>query len=336
MMRLHAAALCVLLHAVRAEFTPLLSHFRVVLVAPSQPGNVGVISRSCANFECPSLHIVDPQYDRSDAEASSYERRFAVQEQALSLLRNAEVHETLSDALADCTAAVAFTRRRGVDRMETANVVAVGGLAELGDQVVRDGGSQIALVFGREASGLLSSEVLECTHVCEIATSAVQGSMSLPSAATFALGRTFEEALAAEEAQSSADGGTDALRPLGGDTTNLRAARHRPRATAGGSDTPSTEPGQGRSRAATLATLEEVRRFVDRWEQLTTASDEIEDGASTSGWVRTSRGARPATTHGRATLMLRRILHRARPTSRELRALHGVLGALERERSDVA
>ena len=27
--------------------------------------------------------------------------------------------------------------------------------------------------------------------------------------------------------------------------------------------------------------------------------------------------------------MLRRLLHRAQPTSRELRALHGVLGALE-------
>ena len=37
----------------------------------------------------------------------------------------------------------------------------------------------VALVFGREADGLRSSELFQCTHTCEIATSASHGSLNL-------------------------------------------------------------------------------------------------------------------------------------------------------------
>ena len=163
-----------------------------------------------------------------------------MQEHAQNLLRDAPVHSSLSEALADCVTAVAFTRRRGVDRFESANVVAVSDLADLGERLALDSSGhgsgdatakKVALVFGNEVNGLRSSEVLQCTHICEIATSAVQGSMSLPSAATFALGRTFEEALATESARLPDSGA--APRPLGGDVTNLRAARHRRQPTGG-------------------------------------------------------------------------------------------------------
>ena len=71
---------------------PLLDQFRVVSVGASQPGNVGMIARACANFECAQLALVAPEYDRADDESGSFERRFAVQEAALTLLRDAPTH----------------------------------------------------------------------------------------------------------------------------------------------------------------------------------------------------------------------------------------------------
>ena len=103
---------------------PLLSNFRVVSVGASQPGNVGMIARACANFECPQLALVAPEYDRADDESGSFERRFAVQEAALTLLRDAPTHASLDAALDGCSVAVGFIRRRGVARSASALQVA--------------------------------------------------------------------------------------------------------------------------------------------------------------------------------------------------------------------
>lgn len=328
---------------------PLLLHdFRIVLVGPSQAGNVGMIARSCANFECPSLHLVSPEYDRGLPTSTSLERQFAVQEVAQELLSQARVHNTLADALAGCTAAVGFTRRRGVERSESANFMTVGGLANLAAEfssaesgTAEDAarGGRIALVFGREASGLTSSELLLCTHACEIATSAAQGSMSLPAAVSFALGRSFEEALALETSglnnELQAD---DALnsgpavprRALGGDTTSKRSAKIRPHGLVG--------TGSHDILPAAMATIDEMEALMKRWEALM-AREGDDDQSSTSPMgiavpsggrsVRTARGSRHATKQAKTTAQLRRILQRARPSSRDLRLLHGVLRTLE-------
>ena len=100
-------------------------------------------------------------------------------------------------ALDGCSVAVGFTRRRGVAQSASALQVAPSELAALAA-----GGARVAFVFGREASGLESSELARCSHHCEIATSAVQA-RSLPQAVLYALGRTFEEALAADPAAAA-------------------------------------------------------------------------------------------------------------------------------------
>ena len=274
---------------------PLLSNFRVVSVGASQPGNVGMIARACANFECPQFALVAPEYDRADDESGSFERRFAVQEAALTLLRDAPTHASLDAALDGCSVAVGFTRRRGVARSASALQVAPSELAALAA-----GGARVAFVFGREASGLESSELARCSHHCEIATSAVQGSLSLPQAVLYALGRTFEEALAADPAA--------AARSLGGDVTSPTAAR------LGGDDAPSSlQP----------ATVDEVEALVQRCAQLA-GDDAVAAAGAGDGWVRTSRGKRPPPGAG-PVLVLRRLLQRARPSGRELRAMHSLL-----------
>ena len=98
---------------------PLLHSYRVVLVSPIEAGNVGMASRSCANFECRDLALVSPRYTRSGPIAASHERRFASQETAIGVLDEATMHTSLLDALADCSVAVGFTRRRGKRRAFT-------------------------------------------------------------------------------------------------------------------------------------------------------------------------------------------------------------------------
>ena len=360
----------------------LLQNFRVVLVGPSQAGNVGMIARSCANFECvrtsmfqcgllraccitchncwrsihcwqASLHIVSAEYDREDDDNARNERTFAVQETAQSLLCQAQEHSTLAEALSGCVAAVGFTRRRGIERSESAIFVPVAGLASLPIELSGKSppAGQVALVFGREASGLKSSELLQCTHACEIATSATQGSMSLPAAAGLALARTFEEALHIEASASS-----DHTRRLGGDTTSLRSMRLRPDGLAGTKSTGGIDPDSPvKTGSAPPATLDELEKLIERWDRfyarevLAATSKTLSavanadatcpsiaadnnDLASGQGWVRTSRGSRPEGAHSKATMLLRRLLQRARPSSRDLRLLHGVVRILNDNR----
>lgn len=322
--------------------TSLLGHARVVLVGPSQPGNVGMISRAMANFEVEELYLVNPEYDRSDPENGSFERRFAMQDHAKTILSEAKVCGTLTQALAGCISAVGFTRRRGNMR-SGGNDVVVGGLAQLGAT------QRMALVFGREADGLRSDELLLCTHTCEIPTSGRQGSMSLPAACTVALSRTFESALALESGAS--DEGAPP-RILGGDTTTRRAARLPPPSLAGKVSHAGTSAAdvdvtvsRGGGSQHRPATIEELEHLIIRWESLIARSTAVPKEAGPSagvgadqeadakgqggGWVRTARGSRASTSHGRAAALLKRMLQRAVPSSRELRMLHGVLRQME-------
>lgn len=141
----------------------------VVLVEPQSPGNIGMVCRAMANFGCSRLRLVNP-CRHLDPEA----RKFAVS--AADLLDSAEIFPDLAAALADCRGAVAATRRAGRLRGELTD------LTDLPQQLAAyPAGSRIALVFGREDSGLTTAEVAQCTHAACIATAAF-GSLNLAQA----------------------------------------------------------------------------------------------------------------------------------------------------------
>eukprot|EP00316_Scyphosphaera_apsteinii_P005153 CAMPEP_0119307590 /NCGR_PEP_ID=MMETSP1333-20130426/8046_1 /TAXON_ID=418940 /ORGANISM="Scyphosphaera apsteinii, Strain RCC1455" /LENGTH=284 /DNA_ID=CAMNT_0007311173 /DNA_START=157 /DNA_END=1011 /DNA_ORIENTATION=- len=280
-----------------------------------------MVARACANFECPVLALVAPAYERNLEEMKSQERRFATQEAGSRVLHDVVEYDSLEAALNGCDAAIGFTRRRGVSRSASANQVEVSEIAKLAAQQSSRRG-HVALVFGREADGLRSSELLQCTHSCEIATSAQHGSMNLAAAVTFALGRTFEEALQLEAA--SAEG---PRRQLGADTTSKNARR------LGSNRLGSGESASTSSKSLKLASVDEVEYIVRRCVSLAYANDLLNDPQAAAdgndGWVRTARGTRPATVVHGSVAVLRRLLHRARPTGRELRAMHQMLRNLE-------
>jgi TrmH family RNA methyltransferase len=147
----------------------------VILVEPEQPGNVGFVTRVLANFGVPELRIVgwDP---REDMIAQIYSVR------AHEILDAAEIYDDLSSALEDIDAAWATSARAGRNHSVTRALVP---LESIPDPTSREG--KVALVFGRESSGLTNEELSLCEFAFTISTSDGYPSLNLSHAVAIAL-----------------------------------------------------------------------------------------------------------------------------------------------------
>ncbi len=147
----------------------------VVLVEPESPGNVGFVARTMANFGVESLRIVgtDP---RDDDQAIM----FAVH--AVDILEKAEIHSTLDSAIEDTISAWAATARTGGYNSVTRALVP---LLELPNP--HQFGGNVALVFGRESSGLTNEELSKCDLSFTIPVSERYTSMNLSHAVAVTL-----------------------------------------------------------------------------------------------------------------------------------------------------
>jgi tRNA/rRNA methyltransferase len=150
--------------------TPSLPHVAVVLVAPQNPGNIGMVCRAMANFGAADLRLVNP-CPHLHPEA----RKFAVG--ANHLLGKARLYTELAPAIADLQLTVATTRRGGRLRGELLDIAAVPALAA---GLSPEG--RLGLVFGREDAGLTSDEVALCSHAATVSTAAEVGSLNLSQA----------------------------------------------------------------------------------------------------------------------------------------------------------
>jgi len=144
-----------------------LPNIIIILVAPETPGNVGFTARVMANFGVTHLRIAGKDLRRHE-EA----QRFSVN--AIDILEGAEIYETLEDALNDVQNAWAATARAGRNHSVTRALVP---LRELPDPLSIEG--QLAIVFGRESSGLTNAEVDMCDLAFAIPTSSEYSSMNL-------------------------------------------------------------------------------------------------------------------------------------------------------------
>ena len=135
-------------------------HVRVILVEPLEAGNVGAAARAMKNFGFTDLWITGGKDPRTD-DVSSW---WAVG--AIDVVENATRVETLEEALADCHLAVATTAVRGRHVFEQLTPSDVARLAEeqLGDE------HRLAIVFGREKSGLSGREIALCQRTASIPT----------------------------------------------------------------------------------------------------------------------------------------------------------------------
>jgi tRNA (cytidine32/uridine32-2'-O)-methyltransferase len=134
----------------------MLEQVRIVLVETSHPGNIGAVARAMKNMCLARLALVRPhRYPSAEATARA--------SGADDLLEGAMVTATLDEALADCGLVIgASARRRTVEWPELDP-------RECANEVMRAApAGPVALVFGRENSGLTNDELGRCRFLVHI------------------------------------------------------------------------------------------------------------------------------------------------------------------------
>lgn len=127
-----------------------LSNVRVVLVEPSHPGNIGGAARAMKTMGLSDLALVNPgRYPDPQAEW----RAAGAQD----VLESTQVFESVEAAIADAQWVVGTsTRVRRIPWPLMKAEDAVAGIVE------RQASQKIALLFGRETSGLTNDELQKC------------------------------------------------------------------------------------------------------------------------------------------------------------------------------
>lgn len=147
-----------------------LRHIRFVLVETTHTGNIGATARAMKTMGLSRLELVNPRH-RPDAEA------LARASGADDLIERAGFHADLGAALAGCRLAVgASARLRSVEwpLLEPPQAARL-----MLDEAAK---GEVALVFGRESSGLANRELAQCQHLVHIPTDPDFGSLNVAAA----------------------------------------------------------------------------------------------------------------------------------------------------------
>lgn len=182
-----------------------LANVRIVLVAPTHPGNIGAVARAMRTMGLQDLRLVRPRRFPS-AEATG---RAAG---AFDVLDRARVVDDLPEALADCRWAVAATARPR--RLEWARLDPEAAGREL---VRRAATGPVAAVFGRESAGLANDEIDRCQAVLRIPTDPGFRSLNVAAAVQITAYEIARAAARAETAEGAGDGEGDEAADVGGD-----------------------------------------------------------------------------------------------------------------------
>ncbi len=168
---------------------------RVVLVATTHPGNIGACARAMKNMgldgERAALYLVEPHHFPSDDATARASR-------AIDLLENATICDTLEEALAGTTLVFGASARTRSLRWPIAPPRACAGkIAQEPDK------SEVAIVFGRERSGLTNEELERCNILLNILANPEFSSLNLGAAVQVV---AYELLMARSEAAAGASG----------------------------------------------------------------------------------------------------------------------------------
>lgn len=134
----------------------MLDQIRIVLVETSHPGNIGAVARAMMNMGLSQLVLVRPKVfpsPEADARASGGQ----------DLLAAARVVDDLEAAVADCPVVIGASARRRSTLWTAMDPREMAALAL--EQTVH---GTVALVFGRERTGLTIAELDRCSHLVHI------------------------------------------------------------------------------------------------------------------------------------------------------------------------
>ena len=149
----------------------MLQNIRVVLVETSHPGNIGATARAMMTMGLQNLYLVNPlHFPHAEATARA--------SGATGVLEQAHIVPDLEEALADCTLVIGTSarirhlawpllqpREAGTKLWEAAQL-----------------GANVAIVFGREHSGLTNEELHRCNYHIQIPTNPHFSSLNIAAA----------------------------------------------------------------------------------------------------------------------------------------------------------
>jgi tRNA/rRNA methyltransferase len=161
----------------------------VVLVATRNPLNIGAAARAMSNFGFLRLRVVNP-YEMAFREARS-----AVG--ASALLASAEVFQSVTDAVADCTLVVGTT---SVGSREVRHPMR---RLEEGARIIRKrlSSSHVALLFGSERVGLSNEDLSHCHWLMRIPARGEHRSVNLGQAVAICLYELARKSAAASRVE---------------------------------------------------------------------------------------------------------------------------------------
>ncbi len=144
-----------------------LNHIRIVLVQPSHGGNIGGCARAMKNMGLTRLVLVAPE-DFPSEEASA---RAAG---ADDVLAQAQLYATLDEAIADCHLVIGASarERRIAWPMLTPDAAAR-------RLITANTGQEVAVLFGRERTGLSNDELDRCQILVNIPANPQFSSLNL-------------------------------------------------------------------------------------------------------------------------------------------------------------
>ncbi len=148
-----------------------LNNIYFILVEPQYPGNVGAVARAMNTMGLSHLRIVNPPDLKSDeAKMMAY--------QSYHIIENAEIFDSVDEAVKDLQIVVATTARLGSERGPSWEP------RELAQEILPFAEeNKVGIMFGREASGLSNEEIRRAHFITTIPAYRNYPSLNLSQAA---------------------------------------------------------------------------------------------------------------------------------------------------------
>ena len=145
----------------------MLDNIRVVLIETSHPGNIGAVARAMKNMCLRHLVLVRPKvFPSPEAEARA--------SGAEDLLAAARVVPDLESAVGDCPLVI------GASARQRSSIWTAMDPREMADMALAQAASApVALVFGRERTGLTAAELDRCSHLVHIPANPEHASLNI-------------------------------------------------------------------------------------------------------------------------------------------------------------
>ena len=151
-----------------------LNGIRIVMIQTSHTGNIGAAARAMKVMGLSELYLVKPK-------SAPDEQSIAMSSNATDILDNAVIVDTLSEAISGCQLVVGTSARH-----ERTLSWDIQDSRSCGELIAKHASSQanakVAVLFGRESSGLTNEELAVCQHLVHIPTNPDYSSLNVASA----------------------------------------------------------------------------------------------------------------------------------------------------------